>query len=76
MERRRIMKLSERICAQSNWSNKLPISNWVEEAEKLEEEIGALRDTIAGLRALAYDYIQAYEKLTFGDALLTGEQDA
>lgn len=46
------------------------------ELQDIESENEALRSTINGLRALAYDYIQAYEKLALDDALLTGEQDA
>ena len=34
-----------------------------------------LRDTVKAQRKLAYDYIQAYEKLAFGDAILAQEQD-
>ena len=33
-----------------------------------------LRDTAGSLRKLAHDYIVAYEKLAFGDVLLTAEK--
>jgi hypothetical protein len=40
----------------------------VKRNSQLESENDELRDTIKGLRELAHDYIQAYEKLAFGDA--------
>ena len=33
-----------------------------------------LRDTVRSVRKLAHDYITAYEKLAFGDPLLTAEE--
>ena len=41
--------------------------------EKLNE-LAALKRKNESLRKLAYDYIQAYEKLAFADALLTTEE--
>ena len=34
-----------------------------------------LKEEIEALRKLAHDYIQAYEKLAFGDAPTTGGED-
>lgn len=44
------------------------------EAEVMLNEHATLKREIDGLRKLAYDYIQAYEKLAFGDALLTPQE--
>lgn len=48
---------------------------WRDVICELCDEIDQLEAKIEDLRRLAYDYIQAYEKLAFEDALLTGDCD-
>ena len=63
------MNLSERLAM-------LPVRKArLKELSALVDEVTQLEDEIEGLRKLAHDYIQAYEKLAFGDAPLTTPED-
>jgi len=47
---------------------------WQPEVAQLEAENEQLKIRMGHLQVLAHDYIQAYEKLVFGDEALGGEQ--